>query len=168
MSNRIRCFAAAAAMLAGATVLHPAHAGVMEGVRDFQTGRYAEALKQLEPEAAKGNTDALFILGEMHSAGKGVERDQAKAAELYGKAAELGHAKSMQNYGEALMLGEGVAQDIQEALKWFILSARAGNNDAAAYASRVGKFSTREMQSEARMKALDWEKAFKAKKDGAK
>jgi TPR repeat protein len=57
------------------------------------------------------------------------------------------------------MLGEGIEQDMVAALKWFIVSARAGNKEASNYANKVGRFLSRDMQREARMMAIDWKKA---------
>jgi TPR repeat protein len=57
------------------------------------------------------------------------------------------------------MLGDGIEQDMVEALKWFIIAARGGNKAAGSYTQKVGRFLSRDMQREARMKALDWQKA---------
>jgi TPR repeat protein len=75
------------------------------------------------------------------------------------KAAELGNPGAQQSLGSALMLGEGIEQDMVAALKWFIVSARAGNKEASNYANKVGRFLSRDMQREARMMAIDWKKA---------
>ena len=139
-------------------------AGTLEGVSAFRRGHYAEAVKELGPAADAGDAEALFVLGQMHSAGKGVPRDQAKATEYFAKAAERGSPADQQSYGEALMLGDGVKQDMLQALKWFIVSARAGNKEAAAYANRVGKFMAREKQLEARVMANEWQQRFDAGK----
>ena len=74
------------------------------------------------------------------------------------KAAELGNPGAQQSLGSALMLGEGIEQDMVAALKWFIVSARAGNKEASDYTNKVGRFLSRDMQREARMMAIDWKK----------
>ena len=74
------------------------------------------------------------------------------------KAAELGNPGAQQSLGSALMLGEGIEQDMVAALKWFIVSARAGNKEASNYANKVGRFLSRDMQREARMMAIDWKR----------
>lgn len=79
------------------------------------------------------------------------------------KAAELGNPGAQQSLGSALMLGEGIEQDMVAALKWFIVSARAGNKEASNYANKVGRFLSRDMQREARMMAIDWKKAHDEK-----
>ena len=100
----------------------------------------------------------------MYGAGQGVPKDQKKAAELFKKAAEGGSPGAQQSLGSALMLGEGIETDMIEALKWFIVSARAGNKDANAYAGRVARFMTRQQRLEARKKTLAWQKAHGEKK----
>lgn len=142
-----------------------AAAGTREGINAFHSGKYDTALKELVPAAKAEDADALYTLGLMYSAGKGVEKDQKQAVGYFAKAAELGNRNAQQSYGEALMLGEGVEQNMLDALKWFVISARAGNKEAATYAANVGKFMTREMQADARMQAAEWEKAFKSKKE---
>ena len=136
---------------------------VGQGVEAFQRGKYEEALKHLEPAAKAGDAEALYVLGQMYGSGRGVKKDEKKAAEFFMKAADLGNPGAQQSLGSALMLGEGIEQDMVAALKWFILSARAGNKEAANYASKVGRFLTRDMQREARKMAIDWKKAHDEK-----
>ena len=100
----------------------------------------------------------------MYGAGQGVPKDQKKAAELFKQAAEGGSPGAQQSLGSALKLGEGIETDVIEALKWFIVSARAGNKDANAYAERVARFMTRQQRLEARKKTLAWQKAHDEKK----
>lgn len=159
--NRIAALAAVVTvvLLSGENVV----AGTLEGVSAFRRGQYEEALKELVPAANAGDAEALFTLGQMHSAGKGVPHDQAKATEYFAKAAEGGNPGAQQSYGEALMLGDGIKQDMLQALKWFIVSAQAGNKEAADYVSRVGKFMTREKQIEARVLANEWQQKFEAR-----
>lgn len=73
-------------------------------------------------------------------------------------------ASAQKGLGSALMLGEGIETDMIEALKWFIVSARAGNKDASAYAGRIARFMTRQQQLEARKKAIARQKACDEKK----
>lgn len=144
-----------------------AEASTLQGVQAFKRGKYAEALKQLEPEVQKGDAEAMYVLGKMYAAGQGVGKDEKKAAGLFAKAADLGNAQAQQALGSALMLGEGIEQNMEEALKWFIISARAGNNDAQAYAGRVARFMTRQQRLDVRKRALAWQKAYQQKKGGA-
>ena len=169
MANLKITFIAAGLMLviAGQT----AFASAQKGIQAFQRGKYDTALKHLEPAAKAGEADAIYILGQMYASGRGVKKDDKRAADYFKEAAELGNANAQQSLGSALMLGEGIKQDMVEALKWFIISARAGNKGSAAYTRKVGRVLTREMQLEARAMALEWQKAQDAKSpkaEGAK
>lgn len=134
-------------------------ASARKGVQAFQRGKYEEALKYLKPAASAGDADAMYALGQMYASGRGIKKDEKLATGYFLKAANLGNAEAQQSLGSALMLGEGIEQDMVEALKWFIISARSGNKAAGSYTQKVGRFLSRDMQREARMKALDWQKA---------
>lgn len=169
MANLKITFIAAGLMLVLAG--QAAFASAQKGIQAFQRGKYDTALKHLEPAAKAGEADAIYILGQMYASGRGVKKDDKRAADYFKEAAELGNANAQQSLGSALMLGEGIKQDMVEALKWFIISARAGNKASAAYTRKVGRFLTREMQLEARAMALEWQKARNAKSpkaEGAK
>lgn len=143
-------------------------ASARKGVQAFQRGKYDEALNFLKPAANDGDAEAMNALGQMYASGRGIEKDVKLATEYFRKAAELGNAEAQQNLGSALMLGDGIEQDMVEALKWFIISARAGNKAAASYTKKVGGFLSRDMQREARMKALEWQKARSQKPEARK
>lgn len=140
-------------------VTQTAYASAQKGIQAFQRGKYEEALKYLQPAAEAGEASAMYVLGQMYASGRGITKDEKMATGLFLKAANLGDANAQQSLGSALMLGEGIEQDMVEALKWFIISARAGNKDAASYTAKVGRFLSRDMQREARQKALEWQKA---------
>jgi uncharacterized protein len=58
--------------------------------------------------------------------GSGVERDEAKAAQLYRKAAEMGNAEAQTRFAEALFDGRGVARDPAGSRAWLEKAARQG------------------------------------------
>lgn len=149
----------AIALLLALFITQTAYASAQKGIQAFQRGKYEEALKYLKPASEAGEASAMYVLGQMYASGRGVTKDEKMAAGLFQKAADLGHPGAQQSLGSALMLGEGIEQDMVEALKWFIISARAGNKDAAAYTQKVGRFLSRDMQREARTKALKWQQA---------
>ena len=144
------------------------YATAQKGIQAFQRGKYEEALKYLQPAAEAGEASAMYVLGQMYASGRGIAKDEKAATDLFLKAANLGDPDAQQSLGSALMLGEGIEQDMVEALKWFIISARAGNKDAASYTQKVGRFLSRDMQREARQKALAWQKANTKKDPDAK
>lgn len=90
-----------AAGLAGAALLAaaPAVADVKDGVDAWMRGDYAAAIAEWQGPAARGDTDAMFNLGQAYKLGKGVKQDLAKAEELFAKAAAQGHPQAGDNYG---------------------------------------------------------------------
>lgn len=65
-------------------------------------------------------------LGIKYCKGIDVEKDYAKAAELFKRAAEAGNADAQNNYGECLFLGAGVTENKIEAVRYFKLAAEQG------------------------------------------
>ena len=90
-----------AAVLAGAGAILSASAGAdtKSGVDAWTRGDYPAAVRAWEAEAAKGDADALFNLGQAHKLGKGVPQDLPKAEMLFGQAAAMGHLQASDNYG---------------------------------------------------------------------
>lgn len=89
MKVRILISAALAVLLVPFTALADTEAGVDA----FVSKNFDVALKELMPAATAGDSQALFVLGQMYSFGYGVKKDVKKALELYGKAALLGHVE---------------------------------------------------------------------------
>ena len=77
----------------------PAWADTKAGVDAWTRGDYASAVKEWETEAARGDADALFNLGQAYKLGKGVKQDLTRAEALFGQAAAMGHLQAADNYG---------------------------------------------------------------------
>ena len=90
-----------AAILATASTLAalPALADTKAGVDAWTRGDYAAAVREWQAEAAKGDADAMFNLGQAYKLGRGVPQDLAKAEALYAQASALGHLQASDNYG---------------------------------------------------------------------
>lgn len=86
-------------------------------------GDYDAALELFEPLARQGDAHATFLIGYMYEKGRGVEKDNAKAAEYYGQAAKLGNPYAQNNLGVLYKYGRGVPKDLVQAYKWFDLAA---------------------------------------------
>ncbi len=69
-----------------------ARADFQSGMTAFRAGDYAVAAQEWEPLAASGNLAALNNFALLYSRGLGVEKDRARAIELYGQAADGGYA----------------------------------------------------------------------------
>ena len=85
----------------------------------FTNKQYEQFLPAARAEAAKGNVDALFLLGKANHLGLGVPVDLAQAKILYQQAREKGSARASHNLGNIIMdegsFDEGVAL-LEEAL----------------------------------------------------
>jgi cell division septation protein DedD len=89
----------AALALAGAVVSAPALADTKAGVDAWTRGDHAGAVRIWQEEAAKGDGDALFNLGQAYRMGMGVPKDLNAAEQMYGRASALGHLQASDNYG---------------------------------------------------------------------
>lgn len=100
-------------LAAGALLATPALADTKAGVDawtraeaasaagDKATARreYANAIREWQAQADKGDPDAQFNLGQAYKWGKGVPQDLTRAEVLFAKAAAKGHASAADNYG---------------------------------------------------------------------
>ena len=114
---------AALAMGASVILCAPALADTKAGVDAWTRGDYAGAVKEWQTQAAKGDADALFNLGQAYKLGKGVKQDLTKAEALFGQAAAMGHPQAADNYGLLLFQrGERV-----KALPYLLAAADRGD-----------------------------------------
>ena len=97
-----------------------------KGLKAYQSGDFATALKEWKPLAEQGNASAQHNLGFMYRKGKGVTQDYAEAVKWYRKAAEQGHASAQNQLGFMYYSGKGVTQDYAEAVKWYRKAAEQG------------------------------------------
>jgi TPR repeat protein len=74
-------------------------ADVKAGVDAWSRGDYARAVSEWRGPAEKGDSDALFNLGQAYKLGRGVPVDLARAEDLFGKAAARGHLQAADNFG---------------------------------------------------------------------
>jgi TonB family protein len=80
----------------------------------------------LEKAARAGHAGAQALLGDMLLLGAGVEKNPARAAELYRKAAEQGSADGQYKLSNLLLAGTGVERDPAQALSWARKAAEQG------------------------------------------
>ena len=86
--------------------------------------------------ARRGYASALYNLGVMVTEGRGVSRDEIKAADYFHKAAIQGHAKAQYNLGILYQTGRGVPKDPQRERFWLDRAKANGvveSNDAAQF-----------------------------------
>lgn len=87
---------------------------------------YPMALEQFEDAAAVGDLRALYMLGQLHEKGIGVDRDINKALDYYARSAEGGMPDSQINLALALHDGEHIEQDKERAITLMRLAAEQG------------------------------------------
>jgi TPR repeat protein len=90
-----------------------------------------EALKgRVVKSAEEGSLDHVFILACMNMHGKGVEKNQPAAFELFKAAANRGHSNSQNNLGFLFEEGIGTKKDLKQALTWYKKAADFNNPSA--------------------------------------
>ncbi len=101
-----------------------------DGLKAYDAGNYALALKIWKPLAEAGNAEAQFRLAYMYGEEKGVTKDKAAYLHWMLAAARQGHPAAEFWMGFSSEWGTEAPLDIHEAARWFRLSADQGNTDA--------------------------------------
>ncbi len=90
-----------------------------------------ETLKELVIKSAEeGSLDHVFILACMNLHGKGIDKNQIAAFELFKAAANRGHSNSQNNLGFLFEEGVGSKKDLKQALTWYKKAADYNNPSA--------------------------------------
>jgi len=138
-----------ALFLASGVILGPpAQADTKAGVDAWTRGDYPGAVREWQTQAAKGDVDAVFNLGQAYKLGKGVPQDLARAEALFGQAASQGHLQASDNYG-MLLFQRG---ERQKALP-FIRAAADRGDPRAQYLLGLAHFN-------GDLVAKDWVRAY--------
>ena len=117
-----------ALLLAGAGLI--VNADFDEGSDAYEKGDYATALREWQPLAEQGDSNAQYNLGVMYAKGEGVLQDYKAAAQWYRRAAEQGNAVAQFNLGVMYDQGKGVPQDDKAAVQWYRRAAEQGDSYA--------------------------------------
>jgi TPR repeat protein len=78
----------------------------------------------------KGNSFACTLLGVLHTEGRGVKKNLAKAAQLYRSGCELGDGEGCLRLGWAYQQGAGVTQSTTLAQELFEKGCNLDNDEA--------------------------------------
>lgn len=105
----------------------PAHAGLDEGIAAFESGDHEAALREFEPLARAGRSEAMVWLARVHD--EGLETPEA-ALPWYQKAAARGNAEAQLRLGDFYAEGIALPQDADKARLWYGKAAAQGNDDA--------------------------------------
>lgn len=107
--------------------------------RDGIRQDFVKAIDLFEKARSKGNLDATWWIGMAYDAGKGVEKNEAKAVALYRQAADGGFARAQVSLGRAYFDGRGgLTKDETQAL--YLYDKAAGQNDPSALRSLAHDF----------------------------
>lgn len=98
-----------------------------------------EGFAYVQKAAALGDTDAKFRVARCYDEGRGVAKDQAKAAALYKELVAIGYTLAYANLGVLYEKGTGVAADKAEAIRLYKLGAARGDASASEHLKRLGE-----------------------------
>ena len=96
----------------------------------WQSGHYAEAVKNAEAGAAKGDANSEALLGRAYYEGLGVPRNFGTAQMWLSKAVAQNNADATFFLGLMYEYGRGVPPDVKKALALFDKGAELGNRNA--------------------------------------
>lgn len=84
-------------------------------------------------DAAKTNAQALYLLGALYEAGKGVTKDMSLSVDNMTKSAEMGYAPAQCALADMYFEGRGVEKNYEKAVEWYSKAYEQGQlNENAA------------------------------------
>jgi len=89
-------------------------------------------------DAAKTNAQAMYLLGALYEAGKGVEKNMATAVDYMTKAADMGYGAAQCALADMYYEGRGVDKSHEKAVEWYAKANAQGQlteNAAKRYAT---------------------------------
>jgi TPR repeat protein len=132
------------------------------GIDAYKAKDFAQAMKELQPLADKGNAEAELYVGFMYDNGEGIPVDYRQAVLWYTRAAEQGNANAQYNLGMMYANGFFVPLDMIQALKWFNLAVMGSNDPVyVSTAKQAASQVTPEQAQEAWKLATDWKEKHK-------
>jgi uncharacterized protein len=117
----------------------------------------SKAMKWYRKAAQQGDLSAQISLGLIYGTGRGVPTNYFQALKWSGLAAEKGDALAQYNLGLIYAGGyEVVQQDDVQALTWFILAEKGGNEDGRKSREAFATKMSAEQVERAEKSARDW------------
>ncbi|CCQ10986.1 hypothetical protein PALB_18600 [Pseudoalteromonas luteoviolacea B = ATCC 29581] len=148
--KRVKAIALMSALLCSV----PSFAGLEEGIKAANEGRFDVALKEFQYLADMGYAPGIYELGKLYQGGHGVTKNERKAAELMQKAVDLNLADAMFDLAVMYKEGKGVKQDLQMAVNLFTRAAQ--KNLAAAQFNLGVMYTNGEGVIKDFQQAMDW------------
>ena len=118
------------AMAATPTVTEQQKAALETVRREVRLRNFERAVALLKPLAQSGNAEAQYMLASFYRAGRGVQKDEQRAAHWLQKAADQGHDKASFTLARLYESGRGVEKDTAEAQRLIQQAASAGHTQA--------------------------------------
>ena len=115
-----------------------------KGVRAFETGDYATAVKEWWFLAERGDAQAQVALGARYFHGQGVIQDYKEAVKWWHRSAEGGNASAQDNLGWMYRDGRGIIQNNVYAHVWFNIAASNGYKGSSEQRDETAKKMTAE------------------------
>lgn len=117
----------------------------------------SKAMKWYRKAAQQGDLPAQVSLGLIYGTGRGVPQNYFQAVKWFRLASEQGDALAQFNLGLIYASGNDVVpEDDLEALVWFILAAKGGNQEARKNQEAFAKRMSPEQVKRAEKLAQDW------------
>lgn len=108
--------------------------------QDFARAKYwYQRVVEQQGADAKIVAHANFVLGMLHSSGKGGKQNYREAMQCFQIAARQGYTDAHINIGLLYAKGLGVSRDYRKALYWWNLAAEKGHPTAPIYVLRLKK-----------------------------
>lgn len=105
-----------------------------DALRQYDSGQYESAAKQLTPLAEAGYAVAQEKLAVMYFYGRGVPEDEARALQWSRRSADQGNLDAMYFIGNMYVFGDQLPKSVpdpdQEAARWYFEAARRGHAEA--------------------------------------
>lgn len=101
-----------------------------EGIRAYNEGNYAAALKEFSAAAERDDPVGKHLLASLYYQGQGVNRDLKKAVQLFVEAAKENYLPSLANLALMYSTGDGVPIDMKLALEYGRKAAEAGDGQS--------------------------------------
>ncbi|HJP21707.1 MAG: tetratricopeptide repeat protein [Alphaproteobacteria bacterium] len=109
-------------------------AGTAEALAALARGDHEAAVSELSQLAGAGDGNAQYHLARLYLEGRGVERNPARALELYRQAARRSNISAWLELAELFAEGDGVAPDPARAYFWYLVLDRTQSFAIRMYA----------------------------------
>jgi TPR repeat protein len=164
----MRCLLAlmVALLLSGPARADPADAAFRAGLAAYNEGAYGRAQAAWGPLAAAGDARAQAGLGFMEYSGRGVVRDSARAADLFGRAADQGEPTAQLFLALMYFKSDGLPSNPPLAMMWIELAVGGGQPGAFEWRAAIMQALTEPERQEGWRLLAQWRDSHPGKNAG--